>query len=148
MSRAMDVLRYPFSALAGAAMAFALFMLIPALANVFEARLMPVTVEWAVKDVRRDGDDLYIGGTMIKRRPCLYLPPIIVRDEIGHNYLMEHQSAVRGNSWAASDTPQRFGPWKVHKGAGKLLTFSAVYECHSLWPTFNTLGTFDARGLP
>jgi hypothetical protein len=148
VTRALYVLRYPFSALAGAGLAISLFFLIPSAANVFEARVMPVAVEWTVTEARRDGEDLYLSGTMVKRRPCLYVPPIIVRDQIGQNYLMEHQSAIRGNSWAASSGAQKFGPWKVHKGAGKLLTFSAVYDCHSLWPTFNTLGTFDARGLP
>jgi hypothetical protein len=140
--------RYPFSAMIGAAL-FAVFAIlaVPWFAHTIEPVLLPVATHWTVTSATRDGNDLVMTGTMIKRRPCTYTPPIIVRDMQGQNYRMEHQSTVRGNTWAPSSEPQRFGPWRIYDGAGKKLTFTSLYECHSLWPTFTELGVFDAGNL-
>lgn len=140
-------IRYPISALIGAVAAAFAMIGVPWFAHTMEPILLPVATHWTVIKAERDGDDLLLTGTMIKRRPCIYTPPVIVRDTAGQNYRMEHLSSVRGHSWAASPEPQRFGPWKVYGGAGKKLTFTSLYECHSLWPTFTELGTFDARNL-
>jgi hypothetical protein len=142
-----DQIRYPVAALIGACAASAAIIAVPWFAHTMEPVLLPVATHWTVESASRDGNDLILAGTMVKRRPCIYTPPIIVRDTAGLNYRMEHQSSIRGTSWAASTQPQRFGPWRIYDGAGKRLTFTSLFECHSLWPTFTELGVFDARNL-
>lgn len=139
--------RYPFSAVLGALVAAGAMVALPWLAHTLEPAVFPVAAQWTVVSAVRDGNDLLLTGTMIKRRPCRYTPPVIVRDSVGQNYRMEHLSSVRGTSWAASPDPQRFGPWRIQDGVGKKLTFTMLYECHTLWPTFTELGVFDAGNL-
>jgi hypothetical protein len=140
-------IRYPIAAAFGAGIAACLMVAVPLIAHTLEPVLLPVATHWTVETATREGSDLLLSGTMVKRRPCLYTPPVIVRDSTGQNYRMEHLSAIRGTSWATSMQPQRFGPWKIYGGAGKVLTFTSLYECHLLWPTFTELGVFDGRNL-
>ncbi len=142
-----DQIKYPVSALLGAALAAAAIVAAPWAAHSLETSLLPVATHWKVESATRDGNDLLLTGTMVKRRACVYTPPLIVRDSAGMNYRMEHLSAVRGSSWASSPQPQQWGPWRIYDGAGKRLTFISLYECHSLWPTFTELGVFDGRNL-
>ena len=140
-------IRYPFAAIVGAAFAGLSMVWVPWLAHTIEPVLLPVNTDWHVTDARRDGNNLILTGTMRKRRDCVFLPPVIARDDSGQNYRLIHASPNRGSNWASSAEPQKFGPWIVEGAAGKRLTFTSVSECHSLWPTFSELGTYDARSL-
>ena len=51
-------------------------------------------------------------------------------------------SATAGKTWAPSDAPQRWGPWRVIGGAGKQLTFLNVYLCGQSAPSVVQLGVY------
>jgi hypothetical protein len=102
----------------------------------------PVVTDWHVISAAHDGDDLVLTGTMIKRRNCTFVPPTLARDREGRNYAVISAAATAGKTWAASDDPQQYGPWRVVGGAGKRLTFLNVYLCGRSSPSVVELGVF------
>jgi hypothetical protein len=103
--------------------------------------LRPIITEWTVENAIQDGDDLVVSGTMIKHRDCVFVPPTMARDALGRNYTVFSSSPTAGKSWAASGEPQHWGPWRVHGGIGKRLTFVNVYLCDG-YPSVIDLGVY------
>ena len=96
-----------------------------------ETEYFPVNTDMTVTSVKVVGDDLYISGTITKRRDCTYVPPPRARDEKGSNLAVESRSPAVGSSWKSSDAPQTFGPWVIQGGANaKTLTFYQEQSCH------------------
>ena len=115
-------LRYPFAAIFGALVCLAGLSLFPSALPSLEQSLFPVADGWRVETAVRDGDDLLLTGTMIRERPCRFLPPVVARNERGQNLKLVHQSAIGGTSWAPSSEPQKWGPWRIVGGAGQVLS--------------------------
>lgn len=137
--------KYPFAAFLGACFAAMLMVIVPAMAHSLEPILFPVNSEWKVTRATVVGNDLILEGTMKKNRNCVFLPPTIAKDSLGQNYRLIHASPNKGSSWAANEDIQKFGPWIIENGAGKVLEFTNVFDCHSLWPTFSYLGVYDPK---
>jgi hypothetical protein len=110
-----------------------------------EQLYFPVNVDWTPSSVTREGDNLIVAGTMVHARDCQYIPPPRARTIDGQGLLVESRSPTRATSWAVSDTPQRFGPWVVHGGAGKRVLFYQEHRCHLLWHITTDLGEVDDR---
>ena len=109
-------------------------------------QLRPVVEYWTVNDSKLDGDDLLLSGTMIKRRDCMFMPPTLARDtKTGRNFMVESGSPTAGKTWAASDYPQAFGPWRVRGAAGKTLVFINIYSCGDSRPSAVELGVHVAE---
>ena len=109
-------------------------------------QVRPVIVEWRVTDARVEGADVILSGTMVKQRDCIYLPPTVAKDQTGRNYAVESTSPTAGKTWAASDLPQHFGPWRIPGGAGKTLEFINVYVCGENRPSIVRLGVYIPTG--
>jgi hypothetical protein len=102
----------------------------------------PVVSEWTPDFIRRDDDDLVVGGTMIRSRgSCQHLAPPMARLATGQNVPVISTSPTAGLSWNASDEPQRFGPWRVPGGAKVGVDFYLRYRCHAGWDTVVEAGT-------
>ena len=106
-----------------------------------ERTVAPVMVNWTVLGKARSDGDLLVWGTVVKARNCRFIPPILARDDTGQSYIVESMNPVRSMPWAATDTPHRFGPWRVAGGAGKVLTFEQIHRCHPMWDQVSELGT-------
>lgn len=104
--------------------------------------LNPVATQWKVLDQHVEGADLWLSGTMVKRRDCLYVPPPIARDSQGRSHRVISHSKTAGVPWDSTDQPQTFGPWQIDEGAGQFLTFAIVYVCAGNMPTIVELGTY------
>lgn len=138
-------IRYPFALAFGGVMASLLIVFGDPLGELgvrLHDAVRPVVIEWTVQSAARDGDDLILSGTLVKQRACTFLPPTLARDHDGRNYAVVSGSATAGKTWAPSDAPQRWGPWRVIGGAGKQLTFLNVYLCGQSAPSVVQLGVY------
>ena len=126
------VTRSPMSFGGGVLIAFvALFMVAPVedlMLKAFDG-MRPVVIKWRVTEARTEGQDVVLSGDMVKQRACAYVPPTVARDPHGQNYIVHSESRTAGITWAASDEPQKWGPWTVRGAAGKVLEFSNLYVC-------------------
>ncbi len=104
---------------------------------------VPVVKKWRVETAVISGADVIFTGTLIKQRDCLFIPPVLARDQEGNPYAIVSNSPTAGKSWGVSDTPQNWGPWKVSGGAGKRLDFIATYICSRTMPIMLDLGTYQ-----
>jgi len=108
--------------------------------------LRPVVTDWTVFNSEIDGADVLISGTLVKKRDCLFIPPTLARDiETGRNYAVVSTSPTAGKTWASSDLPQAWGPWRVINGAGKTLMFINIYQCGNSQPVASELGLHVAE---
>lgn len=121
-------------------------LIVTPLAVSLEQQYNPPLADWTVQSYTVEGRDVVVSGTVVKPRSCSYRPPPRARDEHGLNYLVESQTPTRNVTWAASDIPQRFGPWRVSGAAGKTLTFYQEHQCHPLWRLVVELGTVKPDG--
>lgn len=119
----------------------------PLVLQAVESSYFPVLSDWSPVDVRRDGQDLIVTGTMVKRRAeCQYIPPQRVRDDtIGQHLQLVSMAPTSGVNWDDNDgRPQFFGPWRVVGGAGRVLEFYSEHRCPGQpSPTFSRLGRID-----
>ena len=90
--------------------------------------VFPVVSDWSPDTIQRDGDDLIVSGTMVKRRPCTHLAPPMARLANGQNIRVVSSSPTAGITWDDSKTPQRFGPWRVAGAAQAETTFYLRYR--------------------
>jgi hypothetical protein len=103
--------------------------------------LRPVASDWKVNSKFTDGNDLVVSGTMVKNRSCMFVPPTLARDAFGKNHLVISTSPTSGKTWAADESPQAWGPWRVVDGASDTLTFINIYLCNGNRPSVVELGT-------
>lgn len=113
-----------------------------------ETTLNPVVTQWKVTSFWVEGNDVIIGGTMLRHRgECQYNPPPMVRlkSERGPeiNVAVESLSPTRSFSFAASKEPQVWGPWRIAGGRGMKMSFYNHYRCHPGWTTTAVLGELD-----
>jgi hypothetical protein len=102
----------------------------------------PVVSNWTPTSITRDGDDLLVKGTMIRHRgECQHLSPPMARLAAGQNIPVISSSPTAGLSWAESDEPQVFGPWRVPGAAKVAVTFYLRHRCHAMWTTVTEIGT-------
>lgn len=110
--------------------------------------VFPVTTNWRPDGIQRDGNDLVVIGTMIKRRDCVYVPPPRARTESGVNLVIQSLAPASSVTYMADDKPQRFGPWRIVGGAKQRLTLYQHHSCHALWDTLTELGEINDAGTP
>lgn len=126
---------------AASAAAFVLGVSVGLLAvNVIEQRWFPVNTDWTIDDIRTDGRDVLISGTMRKVRACEYIAPVRARTSDGVHLLVTSTSPTSGQTWAPSIRPLQFGEWRIHGAAGSSVEVYQVHRCHPLWLTFSILG--------
>ena len=132
---------WQFAELSGLLIAALLFFTVgPEIEN----KLFPVKSDFEVDYTAVDGENLIIGGMMVKDRPCRYLKPTKAVTTSGINLLVKSTTGRNGANWLSHpDQEQRFGDWIVIGGAYEEIIFYQEHQCHPLWVTTTVLGIHD-----
>lgn len=139
----MRPLQYPWSALAALTVGIVLTPATTPFLGEAVDRLFPVIEDWRPTLIQREGSDLLVTGTMVKNRPCRYIPPPRAKTPAGTHLPVVSLAPTAGLSWQPSETGVRFGAWRVIGGANETVTFYLQYSCTSLWDTYVELGVVD-----
>jgi hypothetical protein len=121
--------------------AWALF----SIASTVERGLFPVVGRFEVLSIKRDGDTILIGGTLIKERDC---------EITSLRAMSENESLLKIDFLDRPDNatlhprpigPSSWGPWRVHPNGSRYVILHAEHRCHSLWSIKTTLAAFQVK---
>ena len=109
-------------------------------------RISPVMTEWTAAKVARDGNDVLVSGTVVKRWQCEYLAPPIAETITGAPLETQTHSLLPQRMWPADGRPRDFGPWRIKNAAGMRFRLYYHHECFGV-DVLTFLGHIDATDL-
>ncbi len=131
-------------------MAFIFLAAAAPLAQRYEADILPVVGDFAIREVRTEGDAIVISGDMAKRRDCTFLslsfyagdPDDLERPrERLHVTFLDQPDGVDPSRLPGR---QPWGPWRLERPRDAdhpTVFMRATHHCHPLW---NTSGVYLA----
>lgn len=114
-------------------------------ASTVERGLMPVVGRFEVLSIKRAGDTILIGGTLLKERDC---------EITALRAMSENESLLKVDFMDRPDNsilhprpvgPSSWGPWRVYPNGSRYVVLYAEHRCHSLWSIKTTLAAFQVR---
>jgi hypothetical protein len=106
-------------------------------------KVRPVVASWDALRIERDGNDVLLSGTAVKRWQCAYQPPPIAETLTGAQL---QTFAPTGREWPSDGNARTFGPWRIKDAAGTKFRLYLHHKCFDS-DVLTPLGVVDATHL-